>query len=307
MDHRQIDALMRGIAPVIRDAVSAAQAPLIERIAALEAREPEKGEPGRDGIDGKDGESGRDGRDGVSVDQEAVEAMVHDAVERAAAALPTPKDGEPGKPGRDGIDGKDANPAEIRRLIDDALNAAVAELPKPADGKSISVEDVRPLLEELVRQIPAPKDGHDGAGIAAALIDRDGRLILTLSDGSAHPLGVVVGRDGAPGAAGRDGHDGKDGGRFEDIEIDFDGERTFSLAFVREGERREFGAFVVPAMIYRGVWRAGAYERGDAVTFGGSLFVAMQATSARPETAGDDWRLAVKRGRDGKDAKASAK
>lgn len=307
MDHRQIDALMAGIAPVIRDAVVAAQTPLLERLAALEARAPEKGDPGkdgRDGVDGKDGTPGRDGVDGVSVDQGTVETTIREAIQRAVAALPTPKDGEPG---RDGIDGKDADPAEIRRMIDMALVAAVAELPKPVDGKSIGVEDVRPLLEELVRQIPAPKNGRDGVGLAAALIDRDGRLVLTLSDGSTHSLGVVVGRDGDPGMPGRDGQDGKDGGRFEEIEVNFDGERTFSLAFVREGERREFGAFIVPAAIYRGVWRSGAYEQGDAVTFGGSIFIAKRATSAKPETSGDDWQLAVKRGRDGKDAKVSAK
>jgi integrin beta 3 len=59
--------------------------------------------------------------------------------------------------------------------------------------------------------------------------------------------------------------------------------------------------FKTDAQIYRGVWKAGdAYEPGDTVTWGGSLFVCRRETIAKPET-NDDWTLAVKRGRDGKD------
>ncbi|SEM53810.1 integrin beta 3 [Sphingomonas gellani] len=66
-------------------------------------------------------------------------------------------------------------------------------------------------------------DGRDGVGMAGALIDRAGNLVLTLTDGTVRELGVVVGRDGvdgapgepgargAPGSAGSDGRDGRDG------------------------------------------------------------------------------------------------
>lgn len=58
---------------------------------------------------------------------------------------------------------------------------------------------------------------------------------------------------------------------------------------------------------YRGVWTAGkTYEKGDTTTDGGSLWVALEATTARP---GDvrpggkaPWQLCAKRGRDGRDA-----
>ena len=50
-----------------------------------------------------------------------------------------------------------------------------------------------------------------------------------------------------------------------------------------------------------GVWREGtAYAAGDAVSHGGSLFIAQKGTNAKPG-ASDDWRLAVKRGADGRD------
>lgn len=52
--------------------------------------------------------------------------------------------------------------------------------------------------------------------------------------------------------------------------------------------------------IDRGVYgSAKAYDAGDVVTYGGSAFIAQRDTKTAP--GGDDWRLAVKRGKDGKD------
>jgi integrin beta 3 len=53
----------------------------------------------------------------------------------------------------------------------------------------------------------------------------------------------------------------------------------------------------------RGVWKEGAaYVAGDGVTLGGSFFIAQAATTAKPGKS-DEWRLAVKRGNDGRDAR----
>lgn len=46
---------------------------------------------------------------------------------------------------------------------------AIEDRPPPKDGedgKSITVDDVRPLIDEVVRSIPAPKDGEDGSSVA---------------------------------------------------------------------------------------------------------------------------------------------
>lgn len=64
MSQSDIVPLMRGIAPVLRDMVSRAAQPIIQRLLALEARELPKGEDGRDGKDGETGSPGRDGADG---------------------------------------------------------------------------------------------------------------------------------------------------------------------------------------------------------------------------------------------------
>ena len=53
-------------------------------------------------------------------------------------------------------------------------------------------------------------------------------------------------------------------------------------------------------VIDAGVWKDGSnYNRGDGVTLGGSFFIAQADTTAKPG-ASDDWRLAVKRGADGR-------
>jgi len=53
-----------------------------------------------------------------------------------------------------------------------------------------------------------------------------------------------------------------------------------------------------------GVWKGDVnYECGDAVSHGGSIWIAQQDTDTRPDSVDSHWRLSVKRGRDGKDGK----
>jgi hypothetical protein len=60
--------------------------------------------------------------------------------------------------------------------------------------------------------------------------------------------------------------------------------------------------------MYAGVWTEGGYVAGDTVSHGGSLFIARAETSAKPGNGGDTgWRLAVKRGNDGRDWRAEEK
>jgi integrin beta 3 len=120
------------------------------------------------------------------------------------------------------------------------------------------------------------------------------------------------GRDGLPGLPGgqgekgldgKDGRDGVDGLGFDDLGVDYDGERTFTITFVR-GEQTKRFPVTVPFTLYRGIWEEGrAYEAGDVVTWSGSTWVAKTATTAKPglaDEASRAWQLAVKSGRDGK-------
>ena len=67
-------------------------------------------------------------------------------------------------------------------------------------------------------------------------------------------------------------------------------------------ERRVADLETRPTMSYCGVWKEGAaYQRGDFVTHDGSVWHAWQQTAERPGTS-EAWQLAVKRGRDARDA-----
>ena len=57
---------------------------------------------------------------------------------------------------------------------------------------------------------------------------------------------------------------------------------------------------------YVGVWRDGAnYRKNNFCTHDGSVWICLADTEGRPGQS-LQWQLAVKRGRDGKDAKAAA-
>ncbi len=220
--------------------------------------------------------------------------MIDEAVKSAVASLPEPKAGE---------DGKSMTIEQIQPLIDQAVKAlppaaagksvtleevrpliaeAVAALPPALPGKSVTVAELEPVVraevERAVKALPAPKDG---AGVAGAMIDRDGRLQITLSNGEVKDLGVVVGKDGAD---------------FTDATIEYDGERTLTIRG-RGGEITKR----LPIPMDRGYYRDGMHcEKGDIVTHDGNAWVAQKDTKARPgQDVKEDWRLMVRKGRDG--------
>lgn len=270
------------------------------------------GEPGVPGLNGKDGapgergEKGADGRDG--------------------------KDGADGigQKGLDGRDGKDADMGVLAASIKTMVAKAAATLPRPKDGQSVTVDDVAPMIErEVQRRVDALPKAKDGVGVTGALLDRDGHLVISLSDGTTKACGLVVGRDGAPGLAGkdadtpailealtkqinawerpangkdgRDGLDGNDGLGFDDLSLVFDDAKGYRLRFKRAEVEREF-PIAVP--FHTGIWQPGrSYVKGAGVTVKGSTFIALEEThGARPEES-KVWRLSAKRGADGKDGK----
>lgn len=195
---------------------------------------------------------------------------------------------------------KDVSAAVERVLTEsnaakESVQRAVEAIRQPEDGKSVTVDDVAPLIkaevEKAVALIPVPKDG---AGVAGAMIDRDGNLNLTLTNGEVKNLGRVEGNDG---------QNGKDGLGFDDLQVEYDGERTVTLKFVRDGIVKEAN-IQLPVVLDRGVFKEGlTYDAADGVTWGGSYWIAKKATGTRPGEGNDDWRLSVKKGRDGKDGR----
>ena len=170
------------------------------------------------------------------------------------------------------------------------MQKAVAALPKPTEPKGFEPESVRHIIGELVVdevtkgldsiRLPDPEPG-----ISDAAINDKGELVLTRTDGKMLVPGRVKGDDAF---------------RLEDLELaPEDGGRRITYRFSANGRQVE-RTIKTATVIDRGVWKPGQYEAGDAVTTKGSWWVATRDTDGRPGDPDSGWRLAVKRGRDGK-------
>lgn len=284
----------------------------------------------------KDGADGKDGKDAEPVD-------LDDLVSRAAKLIPPGEKGERGEKGEAGERGPQgepgaAGPAGERGekgdrgegvsydivtdiIIDQVKEYLEANPPLNGkdgkDGSSVTVDDVRPLVLDLVDEavgaLPVP------VHVVSGLVDRDGVLNLNLSNGETRKVGKVVGDDGKdvdPGKvrewleelvkeipAPKDGKDGKDGVGFEFIGFEQTGERSARLVVGNaDGSKTKEFALTIPGQIHKGMWDENMeYEVGDCVTLASSQWCARVANKgSRPDTNNDHWFLAVKRGRDGK-------
>ena len=156
---------------------------------------------------------------------------------------------------------------------------------------------VAEAVKEAVAALPEPKAGKDGVGINDLFRAEGGHLVAVLTDGTTKDLDKFVGKDG---------DDGEPGLGFDDLDLLHDGERTFTFKMYR-GEQTLERSFVIPVMLDRGIYDEKAtYEKGDAVTYGGSVWIAQGITRDKPNT-GKGWRLAVKRGAKGSTTTVKAK
>lgn len=249
------------------------------------------------------------------------EAMVAAEVEKRLAAMPAPRDG------------KDVDMAVVEdalakaiKAFDEAGAAAIKALPVPKDGNdgaSVTIDDVQPVLDAAikdmaatavatidaaVKEIPVPKDGEPGKdGASVTLEDVTGILEIAVSkwaleferraqDTIQKSLDKIVQpKDGSPGK------DGRDGLGFDDLQVEYDGEKTITLKMQR-GDVVKEANIVMPIVIDKGIYKDGqTYLPGDGVTWAGSYWICKSKSAVKPDSADSGWRLAVKRGRDGKD------
>lgn len=206
-----------------------------------------------------------------------------DGLESQLKALPTPRDGVDGAPGADGKDGapgKDGQDGSPGAPGTPGTDGAPGR--DGTDGKSVTPEDLAPMLEGLIAKWALEFERRAQDTLQKA-VDR-----------------LPVPKDGRDGV---DGKDGRDGVGFDDLAVEFDGEKTVTFKLERGEVSKEF-SLVLPVVVDRGIFSEGkAYTAGDAVTWGGSFWVAQKDTSAKPDTPDSGWRLAVKKGRDGKDGR----
>ena len=260
--------------------------------------------------------------------QTEIRSMVATAVEEAVKAIPAPQDGKDADPDevagivssrigddineiREGLEAISKRPvglgedqvaalvAAAQQELRDELGRELRALPMPRDGEpgtSVTPADVAPMIaEEVAKAVAALPPAPAGVGLAGAMIDRDGELVITLSNGEIKKLGPVVGKDAAPAAPGRDGLG------FEDMDFEVKDGRLFAV-FRRGDVMKEA---MLPGLSYRGVWKEGEYLVGDSVTYAASQWIALEQTSEKPGE-GKSWQLAVRKGRDGRDGELKA-
>lgn len=189
----ELGAVLKGIAPVVREYVSEALRGLTGRVEELETRPAvtgPAGKDGRDGIDGKDGAAGapgaagkdgadglhgKDGRDGIDGKDGAVGLNGKDGRDGlngkdGAAGLngKDGRDGIDGKDGANGLNGKDADPtviAELQQQIKALRDELLLVKAQP------DLVAIKALVSEAVAALPVPKDGRDGRDIDPSVVD----------------------------------------------------------------------------------------------------------------------------------------
>jgi hypothetical protein len=178
------------------------------------------------------------------------------------------------------------------------MDAVEQRLTKYADENRTLRDEVRSLMGELQTRAvpvagppgPAGRDGTDGKDGARG---EKGDVGPAGKDGLPGPQGDK-GERGADGLQGRDGTNGKDGERGADgtsspAEIEAIVEKR-----VAEINVRTF------ADIYQGVYKPGnLYARGLLATWGGTLWLSLKDTQAKPGE-GADWRMVASKGADGR-------
>jgi hypothetical protein len=237
----------------------------------------------------------------------AMGAIVREAVEPLLRRIDALEAIQPqkGESGPQGEPGKDAEPVLVADVVKELLETdAIAPIIDMMVAESVAKHFEDNPVQNGKDGSPGEKgdrgdvgekgmNGADGIGLASAMIDRDGQLVVTKTNGESIALGAVIGKDGAPGK------DGSDGLGFDDCDITYDGERGFTIKW-QQGDRVMETTFHVPTVIDRGYWREGTQaQTGDAMTHDGTLWIALRDTKAKPARESEDWRIGARKGRDG--------
>lgn len=284
-----LDEIAKDIARTVQESVSLGLKSLenkIEaRLKALEAREiPEaiKGDKG----------------DSVTIDD--IAPMVNQALEEAIKSIAAPKDGE---------DGTSVTIDDVKPLVEQSVNDAVKSLPAPKDGKDadpVNMEDIQKMIDEAVSKavseihIPKPRDGEDGRDAV------DIEILPSIDEEKSYTRGTYASHNGGLWRSYQKTH-GMRG--WECIvngvhkhEVEYDGERKAVIKSILSDGREIAHDVKIPALIGKGVWREGSYEKGDSVQLSGTTWLCVEDTQERPGEGSKAWIVSAKRGGTGESA-----
>jgi hypothetical protein len=202
---------------------------------------------------------------------------------------------------------------ELRGVIDDYLK----NLPKPENGKD-GEDAPAPTAEQIAEAVTAwmvanftqPKDGKDG---------NDGKdsteleVLPSIDDDKSYPKGTWASYKGGLIKSTRTtsaliGKSLLEAGwdvivqGVHSVEVHPLDDGEFAVKTMLTGGKDHITKFAVPVMVYKGIWKEGAYTKGNTVTTGGSLWHCNKDTTDKPGTS-EAWQLCAKKGTDGRDGK----
>ncbi|MGV8406698.1 hypothetical protein ACV33P_15745 [Pseudomonas aeruginosa] len=225
--------------------------------------------------------------DGQSVTVEDVAPLIREEVAKAVAEVPPAKDGE------------SVTVDDVRPILADLVGKAVADLPPPAPGKDADMEALRAHLGDLVKGIQLPTVPTIDE-VAATFERRFSDLTLSWERQARETFDKAADRMPIP----KDGRDALPLESF-DLALGEDG-RTVTVK-MQAGDVVVEKSVKIASVIDRGVFSAEkSYEQGDGTTYGGCYWIAQKDAPEGVPGGSADWRLAVKKGRDGKDLRDNA-
>lgn len=225
--------------------------------------------------------------DGQSVTVDDVAPLIREEVAKAVAEVPPAKDGE------------SITAEDVRPMIVDLVDTAVKSLPPAAAGKDADMDALRAHLGELVKSIQLPPVPTIDE-VAATFERRFSDLTLSWERQARDTFDKAADRMPVP-------KDGRDALPVESFDLVLgDDSRTLTVK-LQVGDTLVEKSVKVPAIIDRGVFSGEkAYEQGDGTTYGGCYWIAQKDAPEGVPGGSADWRLAVKKGRDGRDLRDNA-
>jgi hypothetical protein len=202
---------------------------------------------------------------------------------------------------------------ELRGVIDDYIK----NLPKPENGKD-GDDAPAPTAEQIAEAVTAwmvanftqptnGKDGNDGKDSTEI------EVLPSIDDDKSYPKGTWASYKGGLIKSTRTtsaliGKSLLEAGwdvivqGVHSVEVHPLDDGEFAVKTMLTGGKDHITKFAVPVMVYKGIWKEGAYTKGNTVTTGGSLWHCNKDTTDKPGTS-EAWQLCAKKGTDGRDGK----
>jgi hypothetical protein len=227
---------------------------------------------------------------------------------------------------------------EDSKIVGKVIRSEITKLRETLEARIQAVEAVKMIPGPAGPQGEKGLPGEPGASVRgeSGINGKDGADGINGKDGQ----NGADGKDGRDGRDGHDGRDGADAfelsiaegidsektyprgalatdkgalWRFDGVEwkclvdglagveLEFIDSRTIEVKQIFASGKSKAVKYPVPTIEYKEIHKAGeSYTPGDFVTYNGSVWACIKSTTATPGTKDSGWRLAVKRGLNGR-------